>query len=803
MLLGAGGWRLWRLVALFPNRGSRRWRIRQEAPCSLHSASEVCGSHQFRRDPLIMLSVRSPVADDRGDEPLRALRPWCASLMSSAGEQMSMTSSSNAVAGNAVTMVEALRRNAKHMPERLALRFLPASSARIDLSFAELDLAAAQLAGSLRTNGIGRGDRVLMFYLPGIDFVIAFFAVLYAGAVAVPLSPPRRSGSSRVIAGLIDNAEPTAVLTSSQLAPRISSILSELGCSVGTLVTDQLRPDGAANDDIVMPDPDEICVLQYTSGSTGSPRGVMVTHGNAARNAWLLGKQTALHGQSVWVSWVPHFHDLGLFGGICTPIYHGITSVLMPPAAFVARPVRWLEAISQYGGTVSIAPNFAYDLCLRQITEQECAELDLRHWTVAGCGAEPIKLQTMEDFAERFGPYGLKRQAMCPFYGLAEATLLVSGGPVGLGQTATVVSSAAIRRKGLKCAQGLHDEYSVPSSGRPSPEHRILIVDPETKQRCASEMVGEIWIDGSTTGAGYWRNPEETARVFNARLASGEGPFLRTGDLGFMQDGTLYVSGRIKDVMIIRGQNLYPQDLEAAARQTASDIADAAAFTVADEATERAVLVIEEARRPIGDAGSLIEQVRAAISAANGIELDRVVLTHHRALPKTSSGKIQRSKAREMLLDGTLPVRMEWCAEDDLSSAGSDRIDPIELILRMRDQDEADQIRSIENYLGHIFGELIGLNADDLDRRESLMALGVTSLGLVRVKSKLETDFMMQIDSAMLWHESNCAKMAEQLHARLRTSPLWANADVLQRLADEVAQMGDEDVARELGSQAV
>ena len=698
----------------------------------------------------------------------------------------------------ATTIVEALRLHAQTTPERAAFRFLPVASARIDLSFAELDHAAARLAGILRSS-VRRGDRVLLFYPPGLDFVTAFFAVLYAGAVAVPLVPPRRSGNG-AIAALIDNAEPTLVLTSSQLAPRINGIMSELGGPLDVVVSDKVANERGDDGDIIMPSTDEICVLQYTSGSTGTPRGVAVTHGNAARNAWLLGRQTELDDQSVWVSWVPHFHDLGLFGGICTPLYKGVTSVLMPPAAFVARPVRWLEAITQYGGTVSIAPNFAYDLCLQQISEQDCAGLDLRRWSVAGSGAEPIRMQTALGFVERFGRYGLKPQAVCPFYGLAEATLLVSGGPVGAGQTAVTVSSSAIRRDRLEPPQGHHDAYEVPSCGVPSPEHHVLIVNPETRSRCAPDQIGEIWIDGSTTGPGYWRNPEETARVFGARLADGEGPFMRTGDLGFMRDGVLHVSGRIKDVMLLHGQNFYPQDIEATARDAAPEVVDAAAFTLADDMAERAVLIIEEPKRAVGDTASLLEAVRAAISATNGIDLDRIVLTRHRVLPKTSSGKIQRSKARDMLRDGSLPVQAEWRFDADAMMMEGDRFDAIGLVLELRRQNEFEQTQSIKNYLRHIFGELFGFNGDDLDRDEALMALGVTSLGLMRIKSRLESDFMIRIDPAMLWQECSCGDLASELHCRVLASPLWANAEAVERLAEEVAQMDDEDVAHELGA---
>jgi acyl-CoA synthetase (AMP-forming)/AMP-acid ligase II len=702
----------------------------------------------------------------------------------------------------AVTMVEALQGHARTTPDRPAFRFLPAAGARVDLSFAALDLAAARLAGALRTR-VRPGDRVLMFYPPGLDFVIAFFAVLYAGAIAVPLVPPRRSGSSRVIAALIDNAGPATVLTSSHLAPRICDILSELDCSLESIATDTLTVEGPNSHDIVMPSPDAVCVLQYTSGSTGTPRGVVVTHANAARNARLLASQTELDDQSVWVSWVPHFHDLGLFGGICTPLYRGITSVLMPPAAFVTRPIRWLEAIAQYGGTVSIAPNFAYDLCVRQIPEENCAGLDLSRWAVAGCGAEPIRMQTLSSFAERFGRHGLKRQSMCPFYGLAEATLLVSGGPVGAGQTAATVSLSAIRRNRLYSALGADDAYDVPSSGKPSPEHRILIVDQETRQCCTPDAIGEIWIDGSTTGPGYWRHKEETERVFGARLANGEGPFLRTGDLGFMREGILHVSGRIKDIMIIRGQNLYPQDLEATARAAMPEIAEAAAFTLSDQATERAVLVIEEPKRAAVDATAILEAVRAAISANNGIDLDRVVLTQHRALPKTSSGKIQRSKTREMLLDGSLPVRAEWRGDSEPSRANADHTDAIALVLHLRRLADSQQIQSIKSYLHHVFGELLGFKEDDLDRGETFMSLGVTSLELTRIRARIESEFMIRLDPGLLWQDCGFADLAAELRRRVLASPLWANADAVERLVEEVAQMRDEDVARELGSSAV
>jgi acyl-CoA synthetase (AMP-forming)/AMP-acid ligase II len=554
----------------------------------------------------------------------------------------------------------------------------------------------------------------------------------------------------------------------------------------------------------VTPSPDAACVLQYTSGSTGTPRGVVVTHGNVARNAWLLANQCDLDPQSVWVSWVPHFHDLGLFGGICTPLYSGITSVLIPPAAFVTRPIRWLEAIAHYDGTASIAPNFAYDLCVRQIEDEDCIGLDLSRWAVAGCGAEPIRMETLNGFAERFARYGLKRESVCPFYGLAEATLLVSGGPVGVGQTCLTVSRGAVRQNRLAEPAGPQDYYAVPSCGRLSPEHRILIVDSETNRCCPPDAVGEVWIDGSTTGPGYWRNPTESASVFGARLAGGEGPFLRTGDLGFQRDGILYVTGRIKDVMIIRGQNIYPQDIEAVARSAVPNAGEAAAFALADRSTERAALVIEAPKPIPSDPSSLLDAVRAAVSTHNGIDLEHVVLTDRRALPKTSSGKIQRSRARAMLLDGSLSVLAEWRAEDEAPGKAhpSDHVDAIAIVLDLSRQTEVQQIRSIKAYLVNLFDRLLGLDADDLASGETLIAMGATSLGIMRVKTRIETELMIRLDPDLFWQDLGFADLVTRLHRSLLASPLWTNADALERLAGEVAGMSDEDVARELGADA-
>ncbi|MDE2472122.1 MAG: AMP-binding protein [Bradyrhizobium sp.] len=693
-------------------------------------------------------------------------------------------------------MVEAICHHAAVRASSNAVRFLPAAGEPMELTFGELHTAAMGLAGMLRSQ-IRAGERVLMFYPPGLDFVIAFFGVLYAGGIAVPLVPPRRQGARPVIRALLADAQPSLVLTTSTFAPRVSELLREGASPLCSIATDEVALQDWEGG-CPAPSPQSVCVLQYTSGSTGTPRGVMVTHDNVARNSRLLAQQAELDSRSVWVSWVPHFHDLGLFGSLCTPLYNGIASVLIPPAAFVARPVRWLEAITRYGGTVTVAPNFAYDLCTREISDEDCTGLDLSQWRVAGCGAEPIRMETMLGFAERFGRWGLSPKAMCPFYGLAEATLLVTGGPVGAGQTAATISSAALRENRVAPADSAEDGYAVPSCGVTSPDHRLVIVDPETRVPCRPHSIGEIWIDCSTVGPGYWNNAKETARVFDARTNTGEGPFLRTGDLGFVRDDILYVTGRIKDLIILRGQNIYPQDLEATVRAALPGVPEVAAFAVEGASTEQSVLVIEQPRCDAAEVHTMLSGVREALLREHGIEVHRIVLTRRRALPKTSSGKLQRAAARAALTYGTLPVIAEWRAEsllDDELGAGAYAVD---FALRLKSLSSSEQLEQVENYLFGLLGELEAADPAACSRHETLIAMGMSSLDIMRLKRRIEAELMIALDAGSIWQEIGVADLAAHVLRALLATPLWANADAVERLADKIANMSDDEVRREL-----
>jgi acyl-CoA synthetase (AMP-forming)/AMP-acid ligase II len=627
----------------------------------------------------------------------------------------------------------------------------------------------------------------------------AFLAVLYAGGIAVPLVPPRRQGPGDALREVIANAQPAAALTESTLLPRIRSTLIACQSALDPINTDGVPLVEAER--LAPPPPSAVAVLQYTSGSTGTPRGVMITHENIVQHAVQLIRATESDQHSVWVGWAPHFHDLGLFGGICIPLWAGFPTVLMPPAAFAARPLMWLEAVSTYRGTVSGAPNFAYDLCVEQIESEDCAGLDLSSWRVAGSAAEPIRMETVTAFADKFAEFGFDRRALCPYYGLAEATLTVTGGPVWHGQTAAEVSAAGLKAGRIMPPLGGNDIQAVPSCGRLLAVNRTLIVDPGTGVPLADDAIGEIWIDGPTKALGYWNDPTETERVFGARPAGVEGTFLRTGDLGFVRDDTLYVTGRIKDLIIIGGQNIYPQDLEATARAAVPGAGAVAAFAMSGVATEQAVLVIEQPKPAPADPEALLAAVREAVWRVNGVECGRIVLTRQRAIPKTSSGKLQRAATRAALMDGALPVLAQWQTRDEGRASGAGQgLEGLVLALGFLEQNAAEQVRSTELYLERVLHEVLGVPGDALHADATLMASGATSLAIMRVKRRLESDLLLTLDGDLLWREMTIRDLAVHLHGAMLESPIWGDARELEREAANIRGMSDEDVDRHLAA---
>ena len=432
------------------------------------------------------------------------------------------------------------------------------------------------------------------------------------------------------------------------------------------LATDTLDLGLADNWQIPIISPGALAFLQYTSGSTGTPKGVMVSHQNVMHNSTLIHHCFSDTPKSVGVSWLPPYHDMGLIGSILQPLYVGAPMMLMPPLAFLQKPMRWLQAIAKFQATTSGGPNFAFDLCVRKARPEQLDSLDLSSWQVAFTGAEPIRAQTLERFGETFAPCGFRKEAFRPCYGMAETTLMVTGNPPGNAPHFHSVDTVALENHQVRNGEGTQTtSRTLVGCGRAAKDLQIAIVHPERLTRCAAHEVGEIWVAGESVAQGYWGQPEQTQQTFHAYTSdTEEGPFLRTGDLGFMFEDEVFITGRIKDLMIIRGQNHYPQDIELTVENSHPVLRSAAGatFTVEIKNEEKLVVVQEVERRYLRklNVKEVVASIRQAVALQHGLQVYATVLVKTGSIPKTSSGKIQRYACRSHFINGTLKVVEDW-----------------------------------------------------------------------------------------------------------------------------------------------
>jgi acyl-CoA synthetase (AMP-forming)/AMP-acid ligase II/acyl carrier protein len=670
-----------------------------------------------------------------------------------------MTSPSETELRDVASLADILQNRGRHHPKRLAYIFLEdGECAASSFNYGTLDGVARAIAARLIE--VGPRNRALLLYPSGLDFVAAFLACLYAGVVAVPAPAPSPAHVKRALGRLraiVADAQPSLILSNTATAANIGEKIESVAGfeRLPWVLTD--TDESSVGLSLDMPqstrDTEGLAYIQYTSGSTGTPRGVMVSHANLLHNLASLDQEWGHTPDSVLVSWLPVFHDMGLVYGVLQGLFSGFPTVLMSPFAFIRRPIRWLRAISEHGGTHSAGPNFAYDLCVQKTTPEERAGLDLRRWTMALNGAETVRYETLLRFVATFEEHGFRWQAFCPGYGLAEATLKVTTTSITRPPAVCMIEPTALEHGRVVIA----DQHQAPGrmlvgSGRPALDTRVLIVNPEFATRCASDEVGEIWVSGLSVAHGYWRRPEESRLTFDAYLAdTGEGPFLRTGDLGFLHDGDLFITGRQKDLIIIRGRNLYPQDIEWTVQASHRSLRPGcgAAFSVDADEEERVVVVQEiDARHRPCDLAYVARAIRRAIALEHDVEVFAIVLVAPSSLPKTSSGKLERRACCAAYLAGTLPVVAEL----------SNKSYPTGVQSEARSQDCTDVPGPVERVLATIVAAVLGVARVSVS--DNFFELGGDSLRAAQVLSRIRDEFNVELPRDILFAVPTVAELA-------------------------------------------
>jgi len=657
---------------------------------------------------------------------------------------------------NPTTLVELLRTRAGSHPGKNAYTFLiDGETAEISLSYGELDQRARAIG--VRLQSLNAKDQpVLLLYPPGLEYIAAFFGCLYAGAIAVPVYPPTSQRSLPRLWSIIKDAHPRVALTTEQIFSNIvgQSQLQELLW----VTTDNLDVSLASQ---WLSEPllgESLAFIQYTSGSTAMPKGVVLTHDNLLYNQRMIQFAFEQTEHSIILGWLPLYHDMGLIGNVLQSMYCGARCVLMSPLSFMQRPLRWLQAISRYQATTSGGPNFAYDLCVRKIGPDERAELDLRSWTVAFNGAEPIRSGTIDRFVVAFEPCGFRREAFFPCYGLAEATLFVSGGLKSAAPVVTTVKRSALEMSEVVAASD-EDAASLVGSGRNWLDQEIRIVDPVSLSECRPGVIGEIWVAGPHVATSYWNRPEETEATLKAYIAD-KGPFLRTGDLGFMQAGELFVTGRAKDLIIIRGRNYFPQDIELTVENSYASLraGGGAAFSIDVSGEERLVVLQEIDRRHNSDLNDVIGAIRRAISEEYELQVHAVALLKAGSLPKTSSGKIQRHACRASFLKDEFDALASWQAN----------IETGDVATTASLQSNADQ-RAIEEWLVDALATRLRVDPSEIQSHRPVTYYGVDSLMAVELMHTMETSFGVNVTVADLLQSSSLTDLAMRVFDSLQS----------------------------------
>ncbi|WP_053147089.1 condensation domain-containing protein [Pseudomonas sp. P97.38] len=657
--------------------------------------------------------------------------------------------------------IEVLETNARHFPERAALHFLP-DGVEIGetLTFSQLHEQSQSLAAALQAR-YAPGDRVLLMLPSSLDYARAFCACLYAGMIAVPLFPPpsRKPRHLERVRNVVVDAEPALILAPAEHCEGLRELVQG---QVDVLTVQHLGTPAASQWQRPAIDGSTVAFLQYTSGSTGSPKGVEVRQRNLIANVELMRQAYGFDEHGAMVNWLPLYHDMGLIGGLLAPLYSGMPCYLMASQTFVNAPSTWLQALSRYRGTVSFAPNFAYALCNRVVSDNLIAQLDLSAWKHAINGAEPIHPGTLDAFAQRFAACGLNPLAISPGYGQAEATLCVSATPADALPVVLRLDKAVLETGRVALASA-DAAVEFVACGFPQALHSIAIVDPQTHERCAADRIGEVWLKGPSNAESYWKNPEATREAFQARIVGSSEHYLRSGDLGFMHEGQVVICGRLKDLLILNGRNLYPHDIEFAITDAEPGIRTGriAAFSEMDPALgrEKLVIVAEPQRKFVDPARhpALFASMQNAVREAADCGIDQIVLVEAGTIPMTTSGKIARQGARKQLAAGTLSI---------IAQSGGPVPSPHETL-------DAGQLKALvlaskheaqgacRQWLAQTLHEVNPYLA--VDFQQSLVGQGLDSISVADFAARLHRDLGWNVDTQDLFGEQTLAQWAEAL----------------------------------------
>ena len=695
-----------------------------------------------------------------------------------------------------LNLVDLLRQRAQNQPDRTAYIFLEDGETETgSFTYRELDQQAQAIAARLQSL-VAPGERALLLYPSGLKFIAAFFGCLYAGIVAVPAYPPRRNQKMFRLQAIVEDAQTKVALTTKELLSSIESRFAEDRelAEVSWLATDNI----ASEEMLVWQEPvsnsKTLAFLQYTSGSTGTPKGVMVSHKNLLHNSEYIKQAFELTPDSVSVSWLPSFHDMGLIDGILQPLYTGFLGVLMPPTAFVQQPIQWLRAISRYKATHCGGPNFGYELCINNITPEQRDTLDLSSWCSAYSGAEPIRRETLERFAAVFESCGFRPNFFYPCYGMAEASLMVSGGMVKDEPIYCTLESDALKQNRIiKASSDTENVSHLVGCGRAWLDTNIVIVDPESLTRSAPNQVGEIWVSGSSVAQGYWNRPEQTAETFQAQLPNTDaGLFLRTGDLGFLQNGELFVTGRLKDLIIIRGRNHYPQDIELTVERCHPVLRPTcgAAFSIEVDGEEQLVLAQEIDRQYLRklNVDEVVKAIRRAVIEHHELEVHTILLLKTGKIPKTSSGKIQRRACKANFLADSLDIVGSWRKDSQNKVESQQQIEEVQTQSQQQFTSKPESLPNkfekpteIQAWIVSKIAERLQVNPPEIDVQAPFVSYGLDSVATVRFAGELENWLGQKLSPTMLYDYPSIAALVLHLSGDLDGSEETVKVDAPQQ----------------------